>query len=86
MEPWQSELAAGRHQAAWDLVIDRYRRLIMATIRRLVDDDDDSMDVFASVCEALTANELARLKRFDADSGARAVFDVAGRCRSKFDC
>jgi RNA polymerase sigma factor (sigma-70 family) len=75
VEPWQSELAAGRHQAAWDLVIDRYRRLIMATIRRLVDDDDDGMDVFASVCEALTANELARLKRFDEDS-ARARFST----------
>jgi RNA polymerase sigma factor (sigma-70 family) len=63
VEAWQSELAAGRTQSAWDLLLERYRRLILATIRRLVPDDDDVMDVFASVCQALLANDCARLRR-----------------------
>jgi RNA polymerase sigma factor (sigma-70 family) len=64
MEPWQAELRAGRAHAAWDLFVDRYRRLILATIRRLVPDHDDVMDVFAAVCESLGAGGCARLRRY----------------------
>lgn len=64
MEAWLSELARGRSQAAWDLFAERYRRLILATIRRLLPDDDDVMDVFSAVCEALTANDFARLRSY----------------------
>lgn len=54
MEPWLDDLRRGRAQAAWDSFITRYRALIVATIRRLVSDDDDAMDVFATVCEVLS--------------------------------
>jgi RNA polymerase sigma factor (sigma-70 family) len=64
MEPWLSELNAGHHQAAWDLFAERYRRLILATIRRLIRDHDDLMDVYSDVCQALNEDDLARLKRF----------------------
>jgi RNA polymerase sigma factor (sigma-70 family) len=69
VERWQHELAAGRPQAAWDLLIERYRALILATIRRLVREHDDVMDVFSTVCEALHENDLARVRRFSADRG-----------------
>ena len=64
MEPWLAELNAGRPSAAWDAFVERYRRLILAAIRRLVHDHDDAMDVFSSVCAALNANDLARLRQF----------------------
>lgn len=64
MEPWRSKLTGGDSQAAWDLFAERYRRLLLATIRRVVQDHDDVMDVFSVVCEALSANDLARLRRF----------------------
>ena len=75
VEPWLSELAEGRHQAAWDLVAARYSPLILATIRRLVRDHDDVMDVYSFVCQALSENDLARLKRF-VDEPTRARFST----------
>jgi len=73
VEPWLSELHEGRAQAAWDLFAERYRRLILATIRRLVPDHDDVMDVFSTVYEALSAHDCARLKQYSdqTSQGAR---------------
>jgi RNA polymerase sigma factor (sigma-70 family) len=70
VEPWLAKFDAGDSQAAWDLFADRYRRLMLATIRRLVLDHDDVMDVFSSVCQALSTNDFARLKRYS-DRSAR---------------
>lgn len=70
MEPWLAKFDAGDPQAAWDLFADRYRRLMLATIRRLVPDHDDVMDVFSMACQALSANDFARLKRYS-DRSAR---------------
>src|SRR5262245_51273117 len=64
MEPWLAQLNAGRPDVAWDTFVERYRRLVIATIRRLVHDRDDVMDVFSSVCAALYANDLARLRQY----------------------
>ena len=64
MEPWLAQLNAGHTNSAWDAFVERYRRLILATIRRVVHDHDDAMDVFSSVCAALYANDLARLRQF----------------------
>jgi RNA polymerase sigma factor (sigma-70 family) len=64
MEPWLAEIHAGHGQAAWDLFDQRYRRLILATIRRLIPDHDDVMDVFSTVCQALSAADFARLKSY----------------------
>jgi RNA polymerase sigma factor (sigma-70 family) len=64
MESWQVELSRGHSDAAWDLFVERYRQLIFATIRHLATDYDDVMDVFASVCEALRENDLARLRKY----------------------
>jgi len=72
VEPWLSELDQGHAQAAWDLFAERYRRLILATIRRLVPDHDDVMDVFSTVCEALSADDCARLKRYSDQTGQAA--------------
>lgn len=68
MEMWRAKLAAGDSEAAWDLFIARYRRLIHAVIRRTLADDDDVSDVFAEVCADLCGDELARLARHT-DSG-----------------
>lgn len=69
MEPWRVRLSRGETEAAWDLFIDRYRRLILATIRRTIEHDDDVPDVFAHVCHMLSADDLARLRHY---SGRRA--------------
>lgn len=73
MEPWLTELDLGHGQSAWDLFVERYRRLLLATIGRLVPDHDDRMDVFAIVCDALTENDFARLKRYSAKHAAGAT-------------
>jgi RNA polymerase sigma factor (sigma-70 family) len=71
VEPWLAKLNAGDSQGAWDLFHDRYRRLILATIRRLVPDHDDVMDLFSTVCQALSADDFARLRRYSERSGQR---------------
>lgn len=65
MEPWRTKIAAGDVQAAWDLFIERYRRLILATIRRTVLDSDDAMEVFSEVCADLSIDDLALPLRHD---------------------
>jgi len=72
VEPWQQRLAQGDALGAWDLFDRRYRRLIVATIRRLVPDEDDVMDVFSTVCHALSADDCARLRRYSAQDGRGA--------------
>jgi RNA polymerase sigma factor (sigma-70 family) len=64
VENWLSNLNEGQSQLAWDLFVERYRRLMLATIRRMIRDHDDVMDVFSNVCQALSANDFARLRRY----------------------
>ena len=73
MEDWLSILNAGRSQEAWDLFIARYRALIVATIRRSIRDRDDLMDMFAIVCQALSADDFSRLRRYSTASPQRAT-------------
>src|SRR5436309_1805610 len=61
MEGWAVDLASARPDAAWDLFLDRYRRLIFAAIRHYAQDYDDVMDVFSQVCAALREGDLRRL-------------------------
>ena len=63
METWIAPLQEGDPEAAWDRFIERYRRLIFATIRHYTVDPDDVMDAFARVCEALREQDFARLRR-----------------------
>lgn len=76
MESWIAPLAAGRLEVAWDLFIDRYRRLIFAAIRRYTTDPDDVMDVFVRVCEELRENDCGRLRRYAAQSDAARKFST----------
>jgi len=76
MEPWRAKLDEGDSVAAWDLFIEQYRRLIFATIKQLARDHDDILDVFARVCEALRADDLARLRRYTECEGKRARFST----------
>ena len=62
-EPWVAPLEASDPESAWDLFIERYRRLIFGAIRRYTAEHDEVMDVFARVCEALRENDFARLRR-----------------------
>lgn len=65
-----------RPDAAWDLFLDRYRRLIFATIRHYAQDYDDVMDVFARVCEGLREDDLRRLRAFTEQTDHRARFST----------
>jgi hypothetical protein len=47
------ELRRGSSEAAWDLFLAQYRRVIFAAIYHYARDPDDAMDVFAWVTEAL---------------------------------
>ena len=63
VESWIAPLEAGDPEAAWDLFIERYRRLIFGAIRHYTTEPDEVMDVFARVCEALRDDDFARLRR-----------------------
>ena len=76
MEPWRAKLEESDAAAAWDLFIERYQRLIFATIRHIARDRDDVLDVFARVCEALRADDLARLRRWVESAEQRARFST----------
>jgi len=76
VEPWIGALEAGDPEAAWDLFIERYRRLIFAAIRHYTSDHDEVMDVFARACEALRADDAARLRRWLAQPDHRARFST----------
>jgi len=64
LDAWVVELQRGKSDAAWDLFLDRYRRLIFAAIRHYAQDYDDVMDVFARVCESLREANLKRLRNY----------------------
>ncbi len=63
VESWIAQLQANDSEAAWELFIERYRRLIFGAIRHYTAEPDEVMDVFARVCEALRDNDFARLRR-----------------------
>ncbi len=63
-EAWLVPLGKGDCDKAWDVFLSSHRGLILATVRRYVQDYDDVMDVFARVCERLRADRLARLRRY----------------------
>ncbi|HET9635496.1 MAG TPA: sigma-70 family RNA polymerase sigma factor [Gemmatimonadaceae bacterium] len=67
MELWLSAIDEGRYEAAWAIIAEKYSRLILATIRHLVRDEDDAMDVFSDVCVALSEKDLERIRQFVAD-------------------
>jgi len=62
--------------AAWDVFLTRYRRLIFAAIRHYAQDYDDVMDVFTRVCEALREDDLRRLRTYIAQPDHRARFST----------
>ncbi len=76
MDDWMAELGRRGPEAAWDLFLDRYRRLIFAAIRHYAQDYDDVMDVFARVCEALRADGLRRLRIYVDQPDHRARFST----------
>ncbi|HTR19254.1 MAG TPA: sigma-70 family RNA polymerase sigma factor [Gemmatimonadales bacterium] len=76
MEDWVAGLQRGSPDAAWDLFLSRYRRLIFAAIRHYAQDYDDVMDVFARVCESLREDDLRRLRDYVAEPEHRARFST----------
>ena len=76
LDAWVVELQRSRSDAAWDLFLDRYRRLIFAAIRHYAQDYDDVMDVFARVCEALREDDLQRLRCYIQQPTHRARFST----------
>ncbi len=58
----------------WAAFIQRHQPAILRVIARRVQDPDDRMDVFAVVCEALSADDCRRLRRYNRTSWCRAKF------------
>ena len=71
-----AELLRGRSEAAWDLFVSRYRKVIFAAIRHYAQDYDDVMDVFARVCEAMREDDLRRLRSWAQQASHRARFST----------
>ena len=76
MDDWAAQLRRGDSESAWDLIIDRYRRLIFAGIRHYARDHDDVMDIFARVCDALREDDLQRLRGWLAQPEHHASFST----------
>lgn len=76
MDDWAAALQEGRPEVAWDLFLDRYRRLMFAAIRHYAQDYDDVMDVFACACEALREDDLRRLRSYIDQPDHRARFST----------
>jgi RNA polymerase sigma factor (sigma-70 family) len=76
MEQWQARLANGDTGAAWELFLRRYRRLLLATTRRLLRDDGDVFEVFEHLCGRLLEDDLARLRQFHEEPARRARFST----------
>src|SRR6266704_3332371 len=76
MDNWAAELRAGKPDAAWDMFLERYRRLIFAAIRHYAQDHDEVMDIFVRVCEALREDDLRRLRHYVAQPQHRARFST----------
>jgi RNA polymerase sigma factor (sigma-70 family) len=72
MDDWMVELRRGNSDAAWDLFVARYRRVIFAAIHHYARDPDDVMDIFAWVSEALRENDLHRLRQYVEQPGHAA--------------
>lgn len=72
MDDWMEELQRGSSEAAWDLFLARYRRVIFAAIYHYARDADDAMDVFAYVIDALRTDDLRRLRRYVEQPSHRA--------------
>jgi len=75
-ESWIAPLEAGDPDSAWNIFLERYRRLIFGAIRHYAQDYDDVMDVFARVCEALREDDLRRLRSYAREPEHRARFST----------
>ena len=75
-ELWLEKLDQGDREAAWDQLIGRYHRLILASVRHYAEGYDEVMDLFAHVCESLRANDLARLRNYAAIPQGRVRFST----------
>jgi len=73
---WIAKLEAEDLDGAWDLFVERHRRLIFAAIRHYTTEHDEVMDVFAQVCESLRADDLGRLRRYLAQGSHSARFST----------
>ena len=76
VEPWRARLDAGDTEAAWTLFLARYHRLIGATIARCTPIAEDARDAFAEICDRLSEDDLARLRRFHDAPAHRAKFST----------
>jgi DNA-directed RNA polymerase specialized sigma24 family protein len=73
---WIAKVEAEDLDGAWDLFVERYRRLIFAAIRHYTTEHDEVMDVFAQVCESLRADDLGRLRRYLTEGAHSARFST----------
>lgn len=61
---------SSRRDAAWEALITRYTKLLMATARRFGGDHDAAMDRYAFLLEKLRDSDYRRLRAYRSDRGA----------------
>jgi RNA polymerase sigma factor (sigma-70 family) len=74
VDDWLTELEGDRPEAAWDAFLERYRGLLLASVRQYVEDHDDVMDAFTAACEGLRADGFRRLRAYRTGPAPRAHF------------
>lgn len=70
---WHDQLERGDTDGAWSAFDQAYGRLILSVIRRLVSEPDHVEEVLAHVQAGLSADGLARLRRFSLDDPSGAA-------------
>ena len=75
-EPSLELLRGGDVEGAWRRFLDDYRRLLFSVIRGFARDPDESMDLFAHLCEQFRADGMSRLQRFRDDAAQPASFST----------
>jgi RNA polymerase sigma factor (sigma-70 family) len=76
VDQWHVRLSEGDIDSAWDVFIETYRPLILATIRHALSNRHEIMEAFAHVCGALSANALDRLASYYRQTTHTAKFST----------
>lgn len=73
-------------EAAYHELLERHSPMLLRMIRRFIQDQDEIMEVYTSICERLQANNYRALRRFRGTNALAPWLSVvvANTCRDRF--